>query len=136
MPSSAIASTTGLIAGDRKPSMQWPSASMPVPAVNLAGSDIVRSGSQIATFGSNCGPRTPNSRWPGAGWTPAPRETSLPVPAVVGMAMIGATGPVILAGSAYCGKGGGLPVRSAAALHMSMTMPPPNAMMQSQRFAM
>lgn len=47
-------SAGGLNAGARKVSMQWVMASMPVPAVSVAGSLSVSPGSQMADLGTRC----------------------------------------------------------------------------------
>ena len=69
--------------------MQWVSASMPVAAVSQAGRPRVSSGSQIARLGIRCGLMKPSLR-PSASVISAARPTSLPVPAVVGIAITGA----------------------------------------------
>ena len=76
--------------------MQWLSASSPVAAVSIGGSPSVSCGSQIARFGIRCGEMMPSLR-PSSSVSSAARPTSAPVPAVVGMAMIGATFAVIRA---------------------------------------
>ena len=95
-PSSAIASAGGLSRGERKVSMQCESASRPVAAVRPGGRPRVSSGSQIARFGIRCGLMKPSLR-PSARVRSAARPTSAPVPAVVGIAMTGATAGVIRA---------------------------------------
>ena len=92
-PSSAIASAGGLKRGERSVSMQCDSASRPVAAVRNGGRPSVSSGSQIARFGMRCGLMKPSLR-PSSSVTSAARPTSVPVPAVVGMAITGATAPV------------------------------------------
>ena len=77
-----------------KVSMQWAMASMPVAAVNIGGRPSVSSGSQMATLGTRCQLWKPSLR-PSSTITIAPRATSLPVPAVVGTAISGATCSVI-----------------------------------------
>ena len=93
-PSSAIASAGGLSRGDRNVSMQCDSASSPVAAVSAGGRPSVSSGSQIARFGIRCGLMNPSFR-PSASVSSAARPTSAPVPAVVGIAITGATAAVI-----------------------------------------
>ena len=65
-----------------------------------------------------------------------PRPTSLPVPAVVGIAINGAIRLVILgippSTSAYCSKGAGCVASSATALARSIGEPPPTATIPSQ----
>ena len=74
--------------------MQWDSASRPVAAVSPGGRPSVSSGSQIARFGMRCGLMNPSFR-PSSRVISAARPTSDPVPAVVGMAITGATAAVI-----------------------------------------
>ena len=73
--------------------MQCDSASSPVDAVSPGGRPSVRSGSQIARFGIKCGLMKPSLR-PSASVSSAALPTSAPVPAVVGTAITGATGPI------------------------------------------
>ena len=93
-PSSAMPSAGGLKGGAMKVSMQCAIASMPVAAVRPAGRPSVSSGSQIAALGIRCQLWKPSLR-PSSTMTIAPRATSLPVPLVVGTAMIGSTAVVI-----------------------------------------
>ncbi len=74
--------------------MQWVTASMPVAAVSQDGMPSVRSGSQIARRGIRCGEMKPSLR-PSSRVISAARPTSEPVPAVVGIAITGATAAVI-----------------------------------------
>ena len=76
---------------------------MPVAAVSHDGRPSVSSGSQTARLGIRCGEMKPSFR-PSFSVIREARPTSLPVPAVVGMAMTGATADVIL----------GMPPRMAA----------------------
>ena len=89
IPIKAIPSAIGWYPGEQYASRQWAKASIPVPAVNFWGSLKLKVGSQITLFGSI------------SGWkitflillmlsvkTPA-LPTSEPVPAVVGIAIIG-----------------------------------------------
>ena len=76
--------------------MLWVKASIPVPAVRRGGKLMVNSGSISASLGIRCGLPIASLRPESMMMTP-PRLTSLPVPAVVGMATIGATFEVILA---------------------------------------
>ncbi len=94
-PSSAMPSAGGLKAGARKVSMQCAMASIPVAAVSRGGRPSVSAGSQRADFGSRCQEWKPSLR-PSSRIRIAPRATSLPVPAVVGMAISGAAASVIL----------------------------------------
>ncbi len=64
-------------------------ASIPVPAVKAGGRSRVRSGSQIAVFGRRCGERAIVFRPVCGSWINVPLPASLPVPAVVGTAIIG-----------------------------------------------
>ena len=74
--------------GDITASIQCVKASIPAPAVKIGGKPKVSSGSHIAAVGL---------RWslarisflPSFIMMTAPKETSLPVPEVVGMAIIG-----------------------------------------------
>ena len=68
---------------------------MPVPAVSTFGNPSVRFGSQITAVGIMCGLMIA-SFLPLFMETSAARPTSLPVPAVVGMAINGGLFPVIL----------------------------------------
>ena len=68
--------------------MQCEMASMPVAAVSAGGRVSVSSGSTIAARGTRKGDSNPSLR-PSSRMMMAPRPTSLPVPAVVGMAMVG-----------------------------------------------
>ena len=133
-PSSAIASAGGFTSGDRKVSMQWAIASIPVAAVSIGGRPTVRSGSQIATFGSSHGDRKPSLR-PSFSTITEPRPTSLPVPAVVGIAISGATADVMRgpppSTAAYCTSGPACVASSATALPRSSDDPPPIAMIPS-----
>ncbi len=73
-------------------SISWVSASRPVLAVRAGGKSQVNSGSTSATLGSIKGLRKLTlSRCPGEVRTEL-RVTSAPVPAVVGIASIGAGG--------------------------------------------
>ena len=94
-PSSAIPSAGGLYGAAMNVSMQCAMASMPVAAVRPDGSPTVRAGSQMAILGTNDQLWKPSLR-PSSTITMAPRATSLPVPAVVGTAISGATLAVIL----------------------------------------
>ena len=87
-------SAGGLTAGAMKVSMQWAIASMPVAAVRNGGRPSVSSGSRRAVLGTRCQLWKPSLR-PSSTMTMAPRATSLPVPAVVGTAISGATRSVI-----------------------------------------
>ncbi len=84
---------------------------MPVAAVRRGGKPSVSSGSHIAIFGIMCGLMKPSLR-PSFSVINAPRPTSLPVPAVVGIAISGATFAVIFASpppiNAYCSSGAGV----------------------------
>ena len=77
-----------------KVSMQWAIASMPVAAVRNGGRPSVSSGSRRAALGTRCQLWKPSLR-PSSTMTIAPRATSLPVPAVVGTAISGATRSLI-----------------------------------------
>ena len=68
---------------------------------------------------------------------PAPRVTSLPVPAVVGMAMMGAAPAAggVAFGPEYRRNGAGLRASVATALALSITEPPPTATRPSQSSA-
>ena len=73
--------------------MPWQSASIPVAAVIAGGRLRLNSGSQIATGGTNL-MLTHAALAPPSRVSEAARPTSAPVPAVVGMATIGATWPI------------------------------------------
>ncbi len=87
-------SAGGLTAGAMKVSRQCAIASMPVAAVKSGGRPSVSSGSQMAALGTRCQLWKPSLR-PSSTMTIAPRATSLPVPAVVGTAINGATRSLI-----------------------------------------
>ncbi len=88
-PSRHRASVSGLARDETNGSMSCVNASSPVLAVTAGGIEALNSGSTSATAGRSCMPRrltfTPCS---GERIT-ALRVTSVPVPAVVGMAMHG-----------------------------------------------
>ncbi|MNX36296.1 hypothetical protein D3C86_665780 [compost metagenome] len=130
-PSSAMPSAGGLKAGARKVSMQWAMASMPVAAVRPAGKPSVSSGSQMATLGMTWGDKMPTLR-PSSRMMIAPRPTSLPVPAVVGMATMGSVAAVMFCTppsiKANWRSGPSWRADTATALARSMEEPPPTAM--------
>ena len=95
-PSRAMPSAGGLTAGAMNVSMQWAIASIPVAAVSSGGRPSVSSGSHSAPLGTRCQLWKP-SFLPSSTMTIAPRATSLPVPAVVGIAISGATRSLIFA---------------------------------------
>ena len=67
----------------------------PVAAVTRGGIDVVSSGSRIATLASRYGLKMTVFRWLASSVTTPERPTSLPVPAVVGIATSGGTfGPM------------------------------------------
>ena len=114
--------------------MQWVSASMPVAAVNSGGRPSVSSGSQMARAGIRW-PLISASLRPSRRVIRAPRPTSLPVPAVVGTAINGTTGPMRPAPpsiSAYSASCPAWVARRATALARSMAEPPPSATSPSQ----
>ena len=76
--------------------MQWLSASSPVAAVSPFGRPSVSSGSQMARFGMRYGETTATFRR-SSSVRSAARPTSAPVPAVVGIAITGATAAVMRA---------------------------------------
>jgi hypothetical protein len=129
-----MASATGLSTGDRKVSTQWAMASMPVAAVMPGGRPSVSSGSQSATAGT---------RWrlakvalrPSSVMTMAPIETSLPVPAVVGMAISGGCLPILalpLRITSSSSRGSFCVSVSPTPLARSIGEPPPSATSPSQ----
>jgi hypothetical protein len=77
----------------QKASMQCASASAPVCAVSTGGAPADSSGSTIAVCGMRCGLETPTLSVRSASVTTATGVTSEPVPAVVGTATTGSTGP-------------------------------------------
>ena len=93
-------SAGGLTAGAMKVSMQCAIASMPVAAVRNGGRPSVSSGSQMAVLGTRCQLWKPSFR-PSSTMTIAPRATSLPVPAVVGTAISGATRSLMRRAAAF-----------------------------------
>ena len=129
IPSKARASITGLAGSAKKPSMQWDSASMPVAAISRRGKVRTRSGSQIATRGTRKGLRVPIAGPPASVCSAETGELSLPVPAVVGMAISGATVGLMRSGrpssSAEVDKS--VPASAASILAVSITEPPPSA---------
>ena len=84
----------------------------------------------MARLGNTLGLMKPSLR-PSSRVSSAPRPTSLPVPAVVGMAITGATAGVIFATppwiKAYCSSGGAWVASRATPLPRSMDEPPPKA---------
>gem|GEM_PF-4769671 len=74
-------------------SIAWVSASSPVCAVTLGGSVLVSSGSTIASVGAKYRLTKGTFWWRSGTVTIAMNVTSLPVPAVVGMATSGPQGP-------------------------------------------
>ena len=95
-----------VICGDSSASMQWVIASIPVAAVKRAGRPRVKDGSQMEVMGTKL-------RLARMSFSPlfmmitAPEETSLPVPDVVGMAIKGATVPILPAPprpAVYCSR--------------------------------
>ena len=75
--------------------MQWVKASIPAPAVRIGGKPIVNSGSQIAALGLKWG-LARISFLPSFIMMSAPSDTSLPVPEVVGIAIIGIVSVIFL----------------------------------------
>ena len=134
-PSCAIASAGGLTAGARNVSMQWAMASMPVPAVRAGGRPRVSSGSHRAHLGIRCGLRRASLR-PSSSTITVPRPTSLPVPAVVGMAISGATRELMRAAppstAAYRASSPGWVAIRPTALARSIADPPPRPIRPSQ----
>ena len=80
------------------PSMAWVKASMPVDAVSSGGMVRVISGSTSATFGAMRGSLILNLNFSLESVITELKVTSLPVPAVVGMAINGSTSAPILWG--------------------------------------
>ena len=73
--------------------MAWVSASIPVQAVMRAGRPRVSSASSSATAGRRRLSDSPTFMWSALSVTIATGDTSLPVPAVVGMATTGRVAP-------------------------------------------
>src|SRR6185369_2586511 len=115
--------------------MQWERASIPVAAVKTEGNSIVNPGSQIAAEGSRWLLRNPSFPSPGI-VSNAARPTSLPLPEVGGMAIIGGIYEVILDIPSslieYCIRGGAWCTKMRTHLARSIDDPPPAAMMPSQ----
>ena len=88
IPSIPTASAGGSLIGDKMASIQWVKASIPAPAVRTGGNPNVSSGSQIAAFGIKCGLAKINFL-PSFIMIKDPTDTSLPVPEVVGIAIMG-----------------------------------------------
>ena len=89
IPSSAIPSQSGCVTGEVKDSIQWVNASSPVAAVNLAGSETVIHGSSMTKSASSLAWKMTAFVFVDCNVMTLLRPTSLPVPAVVGMAMKG-----------------------------------------------
>ena len=108
---------------------------MPVAAVGPGGNPNVSSGSQMATDGISGGANTTALRWPSVSVTTALRPTSLPVPAVVGSAIIGGiactTSLLPPIRSSYCASGGSCVTSSRMIFPASMAEPPPRATIES-----
>src|SRR5690349_3425031 len=111
--------------------MQCVSASKPVAAVIIGGMLTVRCGSKIAQLGIMLGAKKIVFLPVSGKVATALRPTSLPVPAVVGSAIIGGSGFVIFALppllSSYCASGGGCVAHRRTSLPMSSALPPPSA---------
>ena len=126
-PSSPIPSAGGFTGEASTASIQWVIASIPVAAVNCDGRPSVSSGSQIESFGRNLALAKVSLR-PSLMLITNPREASLPVPAVVGIAMSGATPLTSLlppCSGSYWASGPPLKAISATALPKSIGDPPP-----------
>lgn len=76
-----------------KASIAWVMASAPAMAESEGGQVRVRSGSHIATCGMRCGLEMPTFMTRSVSDRTATGVTSEPVPAVVGTAINGSTGP-------------------------------------------
>ncbi len=130
MPSRQNASVNGLARDDVNGSTSWTSASSPELAVTAGGSVYVRLGSTRATRASIDGLRRLTlTRCRGEART-AFRVTSLPVPAVVGIAIHGTEGrssgrPAPMT-SRWSNSSPPLPSMAAIALAPSIALPPPN----------
>lgn len=72
--------------------MAWVKASTPVAAVNAGGIPYVSRGSRMAISGTRYMEMTSSFSWAASSVMIVVPETSLPEPAVVGMAMIGTPG--------------------------------------------
>src|SRR3954449_356784 len=91
----AMASQSGWYTGQVSDSRQCVNASMPVAAVKNGGRLTVSSGSRIALLGISHGLNTIIFRFSLCDVITDDLPTSLPVPAVVGTAMMGSYGPVM-----------------------------------------
>ncbi len=114
--------------------MLWVSASMPVAAVIDAGSSMVSSGSASTASASRCGEKMIRLTWVTSSEITALRPTSLPVPAVVGMATRCGTGPMGRApgiSSSYSNRSPGWVAMRAIALATSSAAPPPTPTIES-----
>ncbi len=114
--------------------MLWVSASMPVAAVIDAGSSMVSSGSASTASASRWGEKMMRLTWVTSSEITALRPTSLPVPAVVGMATKCGTGPIGRApgiSSSYSNRSPGWVAISAMALATSSAAPPPMPTIES-----
>src|SRR6185437_3926965 len=89
-----MASQIGWYTGQVSDSRQWVNASIPVAAVRDGGRLTVSSGSRIALLGISHGLKMMILRLSFCDVITDDLPTSLPVPAVVGIAMIGSYGPV------------------------------------------
>ena len=77
---------------DTQDSMAWVKASTPVAAVSAGGIPYVSRGSRMAISGTRYMEMTSSFSWAASSVMIVVPETSLPEPAVVGMAMIGTPG--------------------------------------------
>src|SRR5664280_731158 len=102
-----------------------------VAAVRRAGRLIVKRGSRIATFGMMFASTIYTFRSSFALWITATLVTSLPVPAVVGMAMCGVCGSVRRMSAMWSFASPPFFRVTQTGFAVSMTLPPPTLTMQS-----
>lgn len=117
---------------DQKPSTAWHRASRPVEAVTLGGMDMVSSGSTRATSGKFCGGAMAGFARLALCVITEKGVTSLPVPAVVGMAITGR--PLVwhtLSRSRYSRMEPGFRCSMAITLAASRALPPPSPITRS-----
>ncbi|MEZ4505263.1 MAG: hypothetical protein R2848_05170 [Thermomicrobiales bacterium] len=112
-------------------SMAWVSASIPVEAVSRGGKPSVSPGSTMAILGAIAQSRRETLICRVVSLTTELRVTSLPVPAVVGMAMSGRGGSTNVRGATQSSAVPLLVARPAAALARSIGLPPPIATIAS-----
>lgn len=116
-------------------STAWHKASIPVVALKEGGNVRVNSASKMAYFGMSVNELIVYLWWVFSSVMTAARVTSLPVPAVVGMATSGGIGLYTFSNPFNLDNGLlGKAARAPMALAQSMLDPPPRAMMAEQLY--